>query len=245
MSYGFLATNNSGSVTISSDYKALVFSERGQYLITSPYSNSEGYGQVTFTKPITTQEPPQVFARCGTASHGSLSFYTRMLGGPGNWTGFATTSPVMGGNIKQYFEVQYVACKFADKKGKDDFGLEIFGPDGGVAYASSDRVVRYGKFSKKWVYTPPQVAYGIVGVFSSDVTPDADDYMSISSIDRGNSWFMGRVVYAGIRIRDNSAPALKILVNFNRTDIVLHQGSDASRFSIPVCKFPIERYYNE
>lgn len=244
MDYGFLARNNSGSVTISTASKALVFSERGNFSITSRYNNREGFGQVSFSKVITTQEPPQVFARCVTASHPTLSFYTRMLGGPGNWTGVAVTSPVMGGAL-QNFSVEYVACKFSDRKSSSNFGMEIYDEVGSVTYTSSDRVVKYSKFSKKWVYTPPQVAYGVVGIFSSDVKVDADDYISISSIDRGNSWFMGRVDYAGIRIRDASAPALKILINLNRTDISLHQGSSQSFFSIPVCKFPIDRYYNE
>lgn len=245
MSYGLSATNNGGSVVISSDYKTLVFSERGNFQILSRYSDGEGYGTVTFVKPIQTQEPPQIFVRCIAASHNNLSFYTRVLGGPGNWTGFSVVRAALGGGVVQNFNLEYVACKYSDKKSVDEYGLEIYDAQERVVYTSSDRVVRYGKFTKSWTYVPPQVAYGRVAVFNSNLPLAHDDFISISSVDRGNSWFMGSVDYAGLRIREGGAPVIKILINLNRTDINLHQGTAGSAFSIPVCKFPVERYYND
>lgn len=242
MSYGLSATNNGGSVVISSDYKTLVFSQRGEFRITSRYTDREGFGSVEFTKAITTQEPPQIFTRCTSASHSSLTIYTRVLGGPGNWTGFNVTSAVMGGSTLQDHYLQYVACKFADSRSAGSYGLEIDDEVGGIVYASSDRVVRYGKFTKDWDYEAP-TGYGVVGVFHSRVAPDPDDFISISSIDRGNAWFCGSVNYAGLRIVSGGLQSIKIHINRINSTIQFHKFIGLS-FSIPVCKFPVERYYN-
>ena len=244
MSYGLSATNNGGSVVISSDYKILVFSERGSFQIVSRYSDGEGYGSVIFIKPINTLEAPQIFVRCVSASHPALSFYTRVLGSPGNWTGFSVVSSALGGGALQNFNLEYVSCKYSDKKSIDPYGLEIYDRQEGIVYTSSDRVVRYSKFTKRWSYVPPQIAYGRVAAFNSNLAIDNDDFISISSIDRGNAWFMGSADYAGLRIREGGAPTVKILINLNRPDIGLYQGTAGAAFSIPVCKFPISRYYN-
>ena len=242
MDFGLKVINNGGSVNISSDYKILVFSERGIFQIVSRYSDGEGYGQVTFTRPVTTVEPPQVFVRTISASHGALSFYTRLLGSSGNWTGFSVTSAVLGSPL-QNFTLEYVNCKYSDKRSTDKYGLEVYDYLGNVIYTSSDRAVRYSRFTKSWSYTGPTVAYGVVGVFNSNMTIAADDFISITSIDRGVSWFNSYVDYAGLRIRDGGAPSLKIHINLSATDTNLFQGAN-SNFSIPICKFPIDRYYN-
>ncbi|WP_238936228.1 hypothetical protein [Pseudomonas weihenstephanensis] len=242
MNYGLSATNNGGSVVISSEYKTLVFSERGTFRITSRYIDGEGYGSVTFAKPILTQEPPQIFTCCTGASHSALAIYTRVLGGPGYWTGFNVTSASNGVRPVQNFYMEYVSCKFSDSRSVDEFGLEIYDGSEGVVYTSSDRVVRYSKFTKDWDWRPP-LGYGVVGVFHSRVAVDPDDFICISSIDRGNAWFCGRVHYAGLRIVDGGLQSVKILINRSKTYEYLTQFSGPS-FSIPVCKFPIERYYN-
>lgn len=241
MSYGLSVTNNGGSVVISSEYKTLVFSQRGEFRITSRYTDREGYGSVTFSKVITTQEPPQVFVRTTRASHSSLTFYTRMLGGAGAWTGFDVFSAASGAPLQDHY-LQYVACKFSDSRSVDRYGLEIYDETGDIVYTSSDRVVRYGKFTKDWDYSPP-TGYGVVAVYHSRVAPDPDDFISISSVDRGNAWFCGSVNYAGLRVVSGGVQSVKIVTNKSRvnTDI---QNFPGPSFSIPVCKFPIERYYN-
>lgn len=61
--YGFVVENDYGSVSISSVYKVLVFSERGQFRIQLRFTDKPGKGQFNFAKPILTVEPPQIF--CG------------------------------------------------------------------------------------------------------------------------------------------------------------------------------------
>ena len=243
MSFGLSATNNGGSVVISSDYKTLVFSERGTFQITSRFSNGEGSGAATFTKVVQTQEPPQVFVRFVSGSHTSLSFYTTITGSPGNWTGFKVVSAILTGNQTQNFSMEYVSCKYSDKKSVDMYGLEIYDYQGNIVYTSSDRVVRYSKFTKNWTWMRPNYP-GVVNVFNSGLVLDADDFVSISSIDRGVSWNMGLVTYAGLRIRNGGVPVVQILTNATNPGDNWKPDVATSRFSIPVCKFPIARYYN-
>lgn len=246
MDYGLSVTNDYGSVIISSSYKVLVFSERGLFQITSRYSDREGAGEVTFAKPVLTQEPPQVFVRHIKGKHNGLAVYTTLRGSAGNWTGFKVTSAAAGGDLQNH-SMEYVTCKYSDKSSTDVYGLEVYDEQVKLAFTSSDRVVKYNKFTRNWRWqqfggrSPLQV-------FHSDLAIDADDFISISSIDRGVSWYMDGVDYAGLRLLDGGKPVLAMTINAevdqNQYGGYWYQGTNGTSFSIPVCKFPIEKYYN-
>lgn len=246
MDYGLSVTNDYGSVIISSSYKVLVFSERGLFQITSRYSDREGAGEVTFAKPVLTQEPPQVFVRHIKGRHNGLAVYTTLRGSAGNWTGFKVTSAAAGGDLQNH-SMEYVTCKYSDKSSTDVYGLEVYDEQGKIAFTSSDRVVKYNKFTRNWRWqqfggrSPLQV-------FHSDLAIDADDFISISSIDRGVSWYMDGVDYAGLRLLDGGKPVLAMTINAevdqNQYGGYWYQGTNGTSFAIPVCKFPIEKYYN-
>lgn len=245
MDYGLSVTNDYGSVIISSSYKVLVFSERGLFQITSKYSDREGAGEVTFAKPVLTQEPPQVFVRHIKGRHNGLMVYTTLRGSAGNWTGFKVTSAAAGGDLQNH-SMEYVTCKYSDKSSTDVYGLEVYDEQGKIAFTSSDRVVKYNKFTRNWRWqqfggrSPLQV-------FHSDLAIDADDFISISSIDRGVSWYMDGVDYAGLRLLDGGKPVLAMIINTVPDSYYegwWYQGTNGTSFSIPVCKFPIGRYYN-
>ncbi|WP_432755574.1 hypothetical protein [Pseudomonas sp. WMBT8] len=238
--YGFVAVNDHGSVSISSVYKVLVFSERGQFRIQSRYTDKEGKGQFTFAKPIRTVEPPQIFLRTISASHASLGLYTSIEGSSGNWTGFHVTSAVRGGSVLQDYLMEFVSCKYSDQGSSSEYGLEVRDAQNRIMFVSSDRVVRYGKFSKSWT-----VGRGrFVDIYYSDLTVDADDFISVSSLDRGIMWFANDSKYAGITILEGGVPVLQIFNQRHYLERFYWQGSDGFCLSIPVCKFPIERYYN-
>ena len=246
MDYGLSVTNDYGSVIISSSYKVLVFSERGLFQITSKYSDGEGSGEVTFAKPVLTQEPPQVFVRYINGRHGALALYTTLRGAAGNWTGFKVTSAVAGGSAQQNYSMEHVICKYSDKPSTDVYGLEVYDEQGKIAFTSSDRIVKYNKFTRNWRWQ--QFNYpSLLQVFHSDLAIDADDFISISSIDRGVSWYMDGVDYAGLRLLDGGKPVLAMTINAV-TDSYYggywYQGTNGTSFSIPVCKFQIEKYYN-
>ncbi|WP_338498274.1 hypothetical protein V5F23_09910 [Pseudomonas sp. WP18] len=237
--FGLSVSNDYGSIIISSDYKVMVFSERGTFNITSRYTHAEGSGSVTFAKPITTQEPPQIFVRVVSGVHNDLGFFTVILGAPGNWTGFVVVSAVRGDPNLQNYTLEYVSCMYSNLRSVSNYGLELFDYQGNVIYTSSDNVVRFSKFSKSWTY----VQGNIVDVYDSGLTIDVDDFVSISSIDRGVGWFTGHSQYAGLTLLDNGVRVLKIH-NQIRAGDWYYQGTNNTCLAIPVCKFPSSRYFN-
>ncbi|MDC3735397.1 hypothetical protein KDL27_06340 [Pseudomonas syringae pv. syringae] len=238
--YGFSAVNGSSSVIISSKYKVLVFSERGQFSITSQYTDKEGFGSVVFTRPVLTQEPPQIFVRHISGSHPSLGVYTTMSGSPGNWTGFLVTSAVRPGGTLQNYSMEFVSCKFADQPSSQVYGMNIRDEGGRIVFSSSDKIVRYSKFAKGWTLQKGD----LVDIYNSNLTIDADDFVCISSIDRGVMWFADGVQFAGLTLLANGVPVLQINAQIAGGGYWYYQGVNETSFAIPVCKFPVSRYYN-
>ncbi|WP_439851163.1 hypothetical protein ACTACG_07440 [Pseudomonas syringae] len=238
--YGFSALNDNNSVIISSKYKVMVFSERGQLSIKSQATNKEGRGTVVFARPIQTQEPPQIFVRHVSGSHSILSVYTTMSGGPANWTGFLITSAVRSGSTLQNYSVEYVSCKFSDQPSPEIYGMNIKDENSRIVFSSADKIVRYSKLAKNWTVQKGDV----VDTYSSNLSIESDDFICVSSMDRGVMWFADGVQYAGLTILDNSLPVLKITAQVAGGGYWYWQGVNGTSFGIPVCKFPIDRYYN-
>ncbi|MGN8276751.1 hypothetical protein [Pseudomonas sp. SMN5] len=237
--FGLSAVNDFGSVVISSEYKIMVFSERGTFKILSQYTDAEGFGAVTFAKPITTQEPPQVFVRVVNGVHADLGLFTTILGGPGSWTGFQVVSAVRGNPNLQNYNMEYVSCMYSNLRSASNYGLELYDSLGGVIYSSSDNVVRYGKFTKSWTF----IQGDIVDVYASGLVIDEDDFVSISSIDKGVNWFTGHSQYAGLTLLSGGVRTLQIH-NQKITADWYYQGTNGTCLAIPVCKFPASRYFN-
>lgn len=237
--FGLSVTNDFGSIVISGDHKIMVFSERGTFTITSQYTDREGQGAVVFIRPIKTQEPPQVFVRFVSGVHNDLGMFTVILGGPGNWTGFRVVSAVRGNPNLQNYTLEYVSCMYSNLQSSSDYGLELRDAQGNIIYTSSDNVVRFSKFTKSWSLTQGNN----VDVFDSGLTIDPDDFISISSIDRGVNWFTGHANYAGMTLLSNGVRVLRIH-NQKITSEWYFQGTNNTCLAIPVCKFPSSRYFN-
>lgn len=238
--YGFSALNDNSSVIVGSKYKVMVFSERGVFSIKSRFTDKEGQGAVVFVKPILTQEPPQIFVRHVSGVHSSLGVYTTMSGGPGNWTGFVITSAVRNGSSLQNYSMEYVSCKFADQPSPELYGINIRDENTRMVFSSADKVVRYSKFAKNWTIQKGDT----VDIYLSNVTIDADDFICVSSMDRGVMWFADGVNFAGLTLLENSQPVLKINTQIAGGGYWYYQGVNGTCFGIPVCKFPASRYYN-
>lgn len=238
--YGLSVSNSYGTTLINSQYKVLVFSERGTFQITSKYTDREGQGAVTFVKPILTQEPPHIFLRYVSGVHNDLGVYTTVIGGPGNWTGFRVTSGVRGGSSVQNYQVEYVSCKYSDQRSLTRYGMELWDATGAIVFTASDRVVRYSKFTKVWTLTGGTR----VTIYNSNLTIDNDDFVCVSSLDRGVMWFADGAGFVGINLMTDGVRTLNISAQFSSGGYWYYQGVNNQNFCIPVCKFPADKYYN-
>ena len=75
------------------------------------------------------------------------------------------------------------------------------------------------------------------------MTPD--EFVSVSSMDRGVSWFINHAQYASLQLL--SGNVRKIAISVQRStlgDSINVDNLGVTFFSIPICTFPIERYYN-
>lgn len=241
MSYGLSVVNDAGTIIIDNTYKILVFSERGSFRITSQYTDKPGYGGINFSKPITTVEPPQIFIRRESGVTSTLTVYCRLRGSSGNWTGFTLISGA-GGSALQNHLVEYVACKFSDTVSTDNYGLNMWDESGDPIFSSSDKIVKYGKFTKSWGLDRSRNPYS----YTSGLTIDEDDFICISSIDRGVNWMIDQHAFVSLTIISGNARVLKMTGQLSAFGVKdwYWQGTRGTKFTIPVCKFPITRYYN-
>lgn len=240
--YGFQAVNNLNSITISSAYKVMVFSERGTVLITSAYTDRGGTGSANFLRPIATQEPPQLFVKVKSASHPSLGLYATLLGSPGNWTGFTLNSAASGGGDLQNFVIEYVSCKFTDKVQDSGYGMNIWDENGNPVFSSQDKVVRYNKFATVWT---PFVDSSSYSVYVPNVTIAVDEFICVSAMDRGVIWFTDAAQFAAFNIWAGWAPSLTLYAQKTTAlGFWYWQGTNNTQFTVPVCTFPVGRYDN-
>lgn len=238
--YGLSVVNNSGATVISSDRKILVFSERGSFVIKSRYSDSQGIGIYNFIKPVKTEAPPQIFLRTVSATSTSIILYiVIMYGSAGNWTGVGFTSGA-GGTDLQNHNMEIVVCKYSDALPTSQYGMVLRDGNGAILFSAEDRIVRYSRFTKNWLSTSST----FTATYTSDITPSADEFICVSQMDRGVNWYAGRSAYASLQIRLNNAPALNMKVQLQNLGDLYGQGTNGTCFSIPVCKFPIDKYYN-
>lgn len=102
-------------------------------------------------------------------------------------------------------------------------------------------VVKYNKFAKAWT-----LASGVgVDVFSSNLVMDADDFICLSAFDWGPVWFTSFSENSGLTLLDNGVRTLEIHnQKLGAGGYRYWQGTNGTNFCIPVCKFPISRYYN-
>ncbi|WP_422421420.1 hypothetical protein [Pseudomonas sp. GZD-222] len=240
--YGFQAVNGQSSVTISSVFKLLVFSERGTIRITSKYIDSSGQGRAYFATPIRTQEPPQIFVKMRSASHHTLGVYVTVVGSPGNWTGFQLDSGANGINPLQDHTLDYVVCQFSDDVQVGGYGMNIWDQHGVPLFTSKDKIVKYGKFANSWVMTSDTTDFRS---FSPNVTIDEDDYICISAMDRGVNWFTDNAKYAYFNIWTGWAPNLRLVCQrITALGYWYWQGTNNTQFTVAICKFPFSRYTN-
>lgn len=241
--FGFEAINNQGSVTISDQFPNLVYSERGQVIVqNTSVVDRPAVGVVTFESAVRQTAPPTIFVRFNSGRHPQCSIYLEMRGSAGNWTGFVIRAAAIGGTVLPRHVLDYVVCRITTNTNPSGYGLAVYDSSGVPTYKSQDVHVKYSKFTKSW--SKSGTSFFLV------LTPDGisianDDYIEISSINRGNA-LMGLerdYMFSNVDLfRDNSRVLRLITQNSTELGFGGPTDVDSCFFCIAICKFPTSIY---
>jgi hypothetical protein len=175
MSYGMQFTNGSNQITLDSEFARLSVLSTGRFA-----SNGEsGLSATTyFAAPITSQEPPLVFARPDASGVAALCFCA-ILGGPGNWTGFyvRTFSVNYAQPNGEYFAAAFKATPTATYGARmwDASGQLIF--DTGTPSALFTRSFQNWQFEKSEYSAPTYFNY----YKTFDGLPQVNEFLLINT----------------------------------------------------------------
>ncbi|KGF63614.1 hypothetical protein [Pseudomonas lutea] len=175
MAYGLQFVNNSGVVTLDSEFARLVVIESGDYI---PNSDGGLTSIVSFAQAITTPEPPLIFARptteAGTAAISSVQIY----GTPGAWTGFSVRTRSVdylqprGKWFAAAFEARAVAA----------YGMRLWDGAGKLLFDTGTPCAVFTAAFQTWTYRfTQQLAIGNSNFFSVSNPFPESDYMLINN----------------------------------------------------------------
>ncbi|WP_273823004.1 hypothetical protein [Pseudomonas asplenii] len=137
MSYGLSVVNDSGAVSIDSEFSRLCVFHRGRYVV------SGGAGSVGFSAPIPSQEPPLVFLKPDNNS-GSVAVGCIISGAPGAWTGVTITGTNSSGSL---FVATFKASPVSD------YGMRLWESGGKLIFDSGNSAAVFTRVLQNWTYT--------------------------------------------------------------------------------------------
>jgi hypothetical protein len=172
MAFGLQFTNNSGTVTLDSEYARLSVICAGAY---APNADGGLGASVTFPTVITSQEPPLVFIRPTTVSGLGSTCLASVSGSPGAWTGFyirafsKSTAQPSG----KYFAAAFQANPTAA------YGLRIWDGASRILFDSGTSAAVFSRAFQNWSF----VRYEYVN-------PNYTNYYSVSYDFPENEYLM-------------------------------------------------------
>lgn len=169
MSFGLSVVNDSGVISIDSEYSRLCVLQWGQY------SGSSGLAVLNFATAITTAEPPLIFVT--PTNNGSLvTIGCSIQGSPGNWTGAYITGPSNYAPSGKYFIAAFAASPVAQ------FGMRLWDGAQKLLYDSGTPTANFTRFYQNWTYvkTTQDVQGFYINWYSSAIGA-ADEYLMINN----------------------------------------------------------------
>lgn len=161
MAYGLQFTNNSGVVTLDSEYARLMVISSGRFAPTQ----ESGLGSTTyFARPVTSQEPPLVFVRPDTVNAIAGLCQMKLIGSAGNWTGFyvraynVNTAQPNGRYFVAAFAAQPVAM----------YGMRLWDGAGKLLFDSDTPNAIFTRAFQSWTYVTSDIGdQGLTRIFYS------------------------------------------------------------------------------
>ncbi|WLH82477.1 hypothetical protein [Pseudomonas sp. FP2338] len=162
MAYGLKFTNVSDVVTLDSEFSRLVILYSARY-------NAGAF----FPAPITSQEPPLIFVR---PDNNSSFQYVRLIGTPGNWTGFSNSNPANAPGT--YFLAAY------ESKETASYGLRLWDGASKLLFDNGTPCAQFTLVATTWSLlslTNPSPGTWIY-VYTTPASLTSGDYMLINNI---------------------------------------------------------------
>ena len=181
MNYGFFATGSAGNLILGDENKVLTLKYSKDMRVTRRHSWVEnalepgteygyydalveprGYGFVEeiYPEPITTDEPPYIFATPnGQYNGGGIGAFVHK-GGPGNWIGFELIfaydlyyTNVMNKNaiVGQPTGWTYHICQYGAEPSTDKYGMRLWNSKRELTFDSGWDIVPFRELLRNWV----------------------------------------------------------------------------------------------
>lgn len=180
MSYGFFAKGSAGNLILGDENKVLTLKYSKDMRVTRRHSWVEnalepgteygyydalvepcGYGFVEeiYPEPITTDEPPYIFATPnGQYNGGGIGAFVHK-GGPGNWIGFELifAYDLYYTNIMNKASIvghptgwTYHICQYGAEPSKDVYGMRLWNSKGELTFDSGWKIVPFRELLRNW-----------------------------------------------------------------------------------------------
>ena len=174
MSFGMQFTNGSNQVTLDSEYARLSVLRTGRFVA----NGDSGLSSTTyFATPITSQEPPLVFARPYASGMPALG-RCAILGSAGNWTGFfvRTQSVKYTQPNGEYFAAAFQATPTAS------FGARMWDAAGKLIFDSGTPSALFTRAFQNWAFEK--------SVYDSTTTNYFNYYKTLEALPAANEFLL-------------------------------------------------------
>lgn len=199
-------------------------------------------GSISFASPIRDSSPPRLFVRLSSSRHGSLEVYVVINGVPGAWTGFTIYAAAQGGKTLPLYELDYVVARPSFREPASDWAFQLLDGAGKTVFCSDEVIVRFSKFTKKWVLRSATGAAGLYyNTLYSGVTIEFDDFVDVTFFNRGLVvQFAQGLMYTGIQLYSGGVRVFNLQAQCSNS--LTRDASGSINFCTPICKFPVDRF---
>ncbi len=169
MTYGFQSINDNSFVQIDSEAPRLCLLTKGIY-------SGVATASATFSRSVTSQDPPIVFIRPTQGGAIQVPISVWFTGGPGNWTGFAMNAS----KINETLSGQYFVAAWASM-GTSSYGMRLWGPAGDLVYDSGAPAVVVTYAAGNWTYLgTEQLSVGRRYIWGINKSLGTGEYVSLN-----------------------------------------------------------------
>lgn len=169
MAYGLMFKNNSDVVILDSEFSRLVVLEKGGWS-----GNGSGIS-VSFSKTITTDEPPLVFIR---PAQSNLFCFCTVRGSSGAWTGFSFVGITGQSTSGSWFVAAFKA------EPTESYGIRIWDGNSKLLFDNGTPCAQFTRTITAWTYLGAvQTGQGLNRLsWTAPSTLSGGDYMLLNNI---------------------------------------------------------------